>query len=300
MTFRHAARLFMTAACLLCAFGVVLAQSTLKHTRSTSVRKRSTAAHAASKPSSERYVVKSGDTLYGIADSYHTTVAAIQRSNQLRSTKLKIGQTLAIPGRTSTMAAVKPDSKPAPSRLPAPAEEPEPVVGESPLYISSLKNADDGLDPAMQPLRYQLASMGLEFLGVKYRRSGESETSGFDCSGFVKTLFEKFEISLPRSSREQYKVGEKVDKDKLEPGDLIFFASRGKTPSHVGVYIGDNMFLHAALKAKRVLISSLTTPWYTKRFLGARRLLDLWKDDPGAVEETKSNNSSNDNNNNNN
>jgi hypothetical protein len=189
------------------------------------------------------------------------------------------------------VAASKPVLKPAASPPPVVAADDSGAISEAPpRYISSLPapEGDPDVESEVQPLRYQLASMGLEFLGVKYRRSGESETSGFDCSGFVKTLFEKFQISLPRSSREQYKVGEKVDKDELEIGDLIFFSSRGKTPSHVGVYIGDDKFLHAALKARRVLISSLTSPWYTKRFLGARRLLDLWKDDTKASDDAGS------------
>jgi peptidoglycan DL-endopeptidase LytE len=294
MMSRHAARVLMTAACLLCAFGVVFAQSISKQSKTAPHRKRLASPVAGRQSSlSAQYVVKKGDTLFNIAGSHHTTVEAIKKANQLRSSQLKIGQHLALPGQPATrLAAVKPP--PVPPAVPGAevSEDSEPVIDESPLYISSLpasENASDA-ESAIQPLRYQLASMGLEFLGVKYRKSGESETNGFDCSGFVKTLFEKFQIALPRSSREQYQIGEKIDKDKLEIGDLIFFASRGKTPSHVGVYIGDDKFLHAALKAKRVLISSLTTPWYTKRFLGARRLLDLWKDDPKAGDIKANNN----------
>jgi hypothetical protein len=139
-----------------------------------------------------------------------------------------------------------------------------------------------------QPLRIRLASAGLEFLGAPYRWTGVSERSGFDCSGLVKYLFEKFNIRLPRSSREQFKVGAKVDHNKLEVGDLVFFSSRGKTPTHVGIYLGDDKFLHAARKAREVIISNLTAAWYSKRFLGARRLSDLWEPEP-APAETKSN-----------
>jgi peptidoglycan DL-endopeptidase LytE len=297
MIFRYAARFLMTAACLLCAIGVVFAQSTPKKPKSSSSRKRQSAVKVVPKPSTARHVVKQGETLYSIAGEHHTSVAAIRKANQLQSTKLSIGQRLSIPGQPESRVAI---SKPVPKvAVPPPpvaaADESEPAIDGSPLYISSLPvpEAESDVESEAQPLRYQLASMGLEFLGVKYRRSGESEASGFDCSGFVKTLFEKFQISLPRSSRDQYQIGEKVDKDKLEIGDLIFFSSRGRTPSHVGVYIGDDKFLHAALKARRVLISSLTSPWYTKRFLGARRLLDLWKDDPKTADTKITNNNNN-------
>ncbi len=165
----------------------------------------------------------------------------------------------------------------------APASAPWLTAGKLPEE----EGADAPVESAEQPLRYRLATAGLNFLGVRYRWNGISEHSGFDCSGMVKSLFEKFHISLPRSSREQYKVGEKVDKDKLEVGDLVFFSSRGSTPTHVGVYLGDNMFLHAARKARKVLVSDLTATWYSRRFLGARRLSDLWEPEPGPAEADK-------------
>ena len=100
-----------------------------------------------------------------------------------------------------------------------------------------------------------------------------------DCSGLVKMLFAKLHVALPRSSREQIQSGKEVAMDQLELGDLVFFSSRGQTPTHVGVYVGDHQFLHAARKARQVVISDLNQPWYHKRFLGARRVIDLSKDD---------------------
>ena len=119
-------------------------------------------------------------------------------------------------------------------------------------------------------------------LGVRYRLSGGSEKSGFDCSGLVKRLFSKFDIELPRTSREQFMQGEKVDRDKLEIGDLVFFSSGGDQPTHVGVYVGNDKFLHAARKARQVIISDFNKIWYTMRYLGARRILDLWWDETPA------------------
>jgi len=73
-----------------------------------------------------------------------------------------------------------------------------------------------------------------------------------------------------------------VNRDKLETGDLVFFSSGGIQPNHVGIYIGGNKFLHAALKAKKVIISDLNKNWYAVRFLGGRRIKALWKDVTGA------------------
>ena len=122
-------------------------------------------------------------------------------------------------------------------------------------------------------------------IGVRYRRSGISEKTGFDCSGLVKSLFSKFNIDLPRSSREQYNQGEVVDRDKLQVGDLVFFSSGGTRPTHVGIYVGDDKFLHAAIKAKQVIVSDLNKFWYTMRYLGARRIADLWWDETEATPE---------------
>ena len=130
-----------------------------------------------------------------------------------------------------------------------------------------------------EALSKSLVEAGFKLLGAKYRFSGLSEKSGFDCSGLVKNLFSKFDIDLPHSSREQFKQGQKVDRDKLEEGDLVFFSSEGKLPNHVGIYIGNDHFLHAARKAKKVIISDLNQLWYAARYLGARRITDLWGED---------------------
>lgn len=111
-----------------------------------------------------------------------------------------------------------------------------------------------------------------------------SERHGVDCSGLVKNLFDKLNIEVPRSSREQYKIGEQVAKAELAVGDLVFFSTRGKIPSHVGIYIGDNQFIHAARRARQVIISNLSQAWYQKRFIGARRISDLWKDEQKPLE----------------
>jgi cell wall-associated NlpC family hydrolase len=130
---------------------------------------------------------------------------------------------------------------------------------------------------APQTVRYKLVKMARTFWGLPYQWGGMSERRGVDCSGLVKMLFAKLHIQLPRSSREQIQSGKEISIDQLEMGDLVFFFTQGETPSHVGIYVGNNRFLHAEQKAGRVIITDLNQPWYAKRFLGARRVMDLWR-----------------------
>ena len=131
--------------------------------------------------------------------------------------------------------------------------------------------------PVSQAVRYKLAKAARTFLGLPYRWGGMSERRGADCSGLVKMIFAKLHIELPRTSRDQIETGEEVPVDRLETGDLVFFSSDGDTPTHVGVYMGNHQFLHAEKKAGRVIITDLSQPWYAKRFLSARRVVNSQK-----------------------
>jgi lipoprotein Spr len=141
------------------------------------------------------------------------------------------------------------------------------------LLASKGMNFADESFPVRQPIRDKLASAARHFLGLPYRWGGMSER-GMDCSGFAKALFAKLNIELPRTSREQFRSGENVAVENLQAGDLIFFSSDGMTPNHVGLYIGDNRFVHAERKAGRVIMTDLNQPWYVKHFLGARRVAE--------------------------
>jgi peptidoglycan DL-endopeptidase LytE len=291
-------RTMASAVCLVALMALPLYSQT--PSKANNVMREGTTADSASKNTKELviYVVKKGDSLYEIADSHGTTVKALKATNHLTTNRLQIGQELSIPvtpsvknsgvspdfSRTDKTVGIEPqpsDSGTTGSLQDSTADSSTADTAASSAGEQKNQPEDQEEDLSAQPLRYRLASAGLEWLGVRYRRSGYSEEKGFDCSGLVKRLFEKFQIGLPRSSREQYKEGVKVDKDELEVGDLVFFSSyKGKVPNHVGIYIGDNMFIHAALRAKQVVISSLGAPWFQKRYLGARRLLDLWEDEP--------------------
>ena len=112
------------------------------------------------------------------------------------------------------------------------------------------------------------------YVGVPYRWGGESLRTGFDCSGFTMVVYRLNGLDLPRSSRQQWKVGKKIDRRQLQKGDLVFFAtSGGSRISHVGIYTGNNTFLHAPRRGSRIKTSSLSSQYFRIRYMGARSYL---------------------------
>jgi len=113
----------------------------------------------------------------------------------------------------------------------------------------------------------------LDLIGIRYKRGGSTPETGFDCSGFVSHVFkEGLGLYLPRSSREISKAGEVVDKHELQPGDLVFFNTMRRTFSHVGIYLGDNLFVHAPRSGAKVRIEDMRGSYWAKRYNGARRV----------------------------
>jgi len=116
-----------------------------------------------------------------------------------------------------------------------------------------------------------LNAMG--FMGIPYRFGGATPEAGFDCSGFVQYVFRQAAgLVLPRSSFEQIRQGVVVARDELQVGDLVFFNTMRATASHVGIYIGENRFIHAPSRGKTVEIVDLTNSYWQARYDGARRL----------------------------
>lgn len=105
---------------------------------------------------------------------------------------------------------------------------------------------------------------------VPYRNGG-TDTTGFDCSGLVQYVFGQEGIALPRSVREQYEAGERVDRSELKPGDVVFFSTVAPGPSHVGIVIGDDVFVHAPSGRGVVREERLSGSYWAKRYVGARR-----------------------------
>ncbi|HOR85432.1 MAG TPA: NlpC/P60 family protein [Bacillota bacterium] len=109
-----------------------------------------------------------------------------------------------------------------------------------------------------------------QFLGAPYKW-GASSGKAFDCSGFTVYIMKKFNVILERTASAQFNSGTKVEKSNLQAGDLVFFTTYKKGPSHVGMYIGDNKFIHASSATRSVTITDLDTKYYKARYLGARR-----------------------------
>jgi cell wall-associated NlpC family hydrolase len=119
----------------------------------------------------------------------------------------------------------------------------------------------------------QMLGKAMTLLGVPYKRGGSSPDTGFDCSGFVRHIYEtSVGRLLPRRADEQAKTTEKIDRNDLNPGDLVFFNTMRRTFSHVGIYIGDGKFIHAPSAGKSVRVDDLRAAYWTKRFTGARRV----------------------------
>ena len=132
----------------------------------------------------------------------------------------------------------------------------KPIVKQS----HSKQEADDLLMHAMS------------LLGLSYRFGGTSTSSGLDCSAFMQYVFRKaWGVNLPRTSAAQFETGTPVQRENLRPGDLVFFSRNKKRIGHVGMYIGNNQFIHAPSTGKNIEIQRLDKPYYVKNYMGARR-----------------------------
>ncbi|MBI5188083.1 MAG: LysM peptidoglycan-binding domain-containing protein [Nitrospirae bacterium] len=256
------------------------------------------------------YTIKKGDTLSAISKKYSISISELKEINNLRSTKLKPGQhllTKRIGPKTYTVRKgdniykiarkfdidadelkdingletdlLKPGQKlliepEVESTILSEAHIEEIVTGQG----SGVKGQESGENSSLvtrhSSLEYKerLIIFAKKLLNIPYRFGGSS-LMGIDCSAYVQKVYGFLGIDLPRSAREQFHVGETVEKDDLSIGDLVFFRTYASFPSHVGIYLGNNLFIHASSKNRRVTIDSLKTPYYFKRFIGAKRLI---------------------------
>ena len=249
------------------------------------------------------HIVKKGDTLSSIALTYDVTIADLKGLNGLRTSRVKAGRKLLIrTGVDNTYVGRKRDTRSKLSRkfntdpedLMKMNEMKKPFVKDGkelsvretaqnhaePGYAGvKKKDGDDDSDGVSGPKEAadgspsgRLVAFARKLLNIPYKFGGNS-ILGIDCSAYVKKVYGFLGIDLPRTAREQFNSGEPVAKDKLSLGDLVFFGSRASFPTHVGIYIGHDLFIHASPRDRKVTISNLDTPYFLKRFIGAKRLL---------------------------
>lgn len=197
------------------------------------------------------YTVKEGDTLSGIAKELNLSVDDLEDLNQIDdSEELVAGQKILLePWEGDTDA---------------------PVSQEKIAY--DIKVLSESPDLGTKSLKERSILFAEKMLDIPYRFGGNT-FMGIDCSAYVQKVFSFLDMPLPRTAREQFHLGEPVKKDELSIGDLVFFRTYASFPSHVGIYLGNNMFIHASSGERKVTINHLDAPYFVKRFIGAKRLL---------------------------
>ncbi len=225
------------------------------------------------------HTVARGETLSRIAARYGVPAGEIARLNRLEKSKLAVGQQLVIEPCDPYASAGS-----APPPLDGPDSAGLTVGGPVSTSTASAAPGAAGRSVAAPAaaIAERVINLARTMLNVPYRFGG-STLRGIDCSAYVQRVFGLMDVRIPRTAREQYSVGARIDRDDIQVGDLIFFRTYASFPSHVGIYLGENLFIHASSMVRKVAIDSLDLPYYRRRFIGARRLV---VDDAPAVAST--------------
>lgn len=159
-----------------------------------------------------------------------------------------------------------PGERPGSVAIPAPAPAPEtptaPTTPKAPTAPLTGRGNTDG---------YALSGTALSLRGAPYRNGGV-DPNGFDCSGFVRYVYQQHGVAMPRLAREQFRIGKSVDRGRLEPGDLVFFSTVAPGASHVGIVIGGDQFIHAPSERGVVRVENLSSQYWSTRYIGAKRV----------------------------
>ncbi|MFN3567519.1 MAG: NlpC/P60 family protein, partial [Caldimicrobium sp.] len=218
------------------------------------------------------HTVKEGETLYRISLAYNIPVEELKRINHLEGNLISVGQKLKIPLASSIPE--KPFVLESPKKTFEAREEnlkekfEKNIIAKNKILTPSMLSKDEEV-----ALRQKFIEISKNLADSRYKLGGNG--NGYlDCSAFVKLVYEELGIKLPRSSPQQFQVGMPVERDDLIPGDLVFFKTRGDRISHVGIYLGDNRFIHISSSRKRISIDSLDDPYFKRRYAGAKRVLN--------------------------
>jgi cell wall-associated NlpC family hydrolase len=157
--------------------------------------------------------------------------------------------------------------------------EPQAVVAsidklDTPTAAHKTPSSAQGLVQQMRDGASEMVLTAMNFLGVPYKRGGNSEETGFDCSGFTRYIFERsVGLLLPRRADEQASSPGllAIARDELKPGDLVFFNTLKRTFSHVGIYVGEGKFIHSPRTGSEVRVEDMRVAYWSQRFTGARR-----------------------------
>ena len=146
---------------------------------------------------------------------------------------------------------------------------------------ATVKDAASTALHSAQSLAQDLTSTALDLIGIRYQWGGSTPQTGLDCSGLVRFVFQQVTgVTLPRTARDMSRLGEQVAPTELQPGDLVFFNTQRFAFSHVGIYLGDNRFVHAPRRGREVEVATLDSNFWHSRFNGARRLAGVL---PGLI-----------------
>ncbi len=207
------------------------------------------------------YKVKKGDTLYRISKKAGVPVKELKRLNRINKNIIKSGQILIISKQEDKSPGLSRDLQ-----LEEPVQQPEDKITVE-EQVSESENSTSHE-------RGKLVQFALSFLNTPYRKGGTT-LRGIDCSGLVWSVFMNAGIEIPRTVRELFSSGKPIEREEILPGDLIFFYTRKSSePDHVGIYIGEDKFIHASRRARRVIIAELDSPYFFKRFAGVRRFFE--------------------------
>ncbi len=219
-----------------------------------------------------KYIVEDGDSIEELSKRFDVPIDSIKRANRITDDTVKAGEILIIPdSKYEKECAIQVGTMTGETRhqdFNIPNASNRKSLDEKVDYYKQKRHTDNNFNL----ITNRIINTALMFLGVPYKFGGNSPSTGLDCSAFVKKVFGSLNIELPRTARDIYHVGRYVQKSQLATGDLVFFRTYARYPSHVGIYLGDNKFIHASSRSKMVTIDDLNFNYYKKRYIGAKRI----------------------------